>query len=125
MRRILAVAVAALLVPAVALAAGWKIIGQGKANGKFTVAAASGTAIRPTAIQMKVTASPNIRTAAGYSIQCRKGSRKKKGTGKATGMTPITKAVTLPLAHPARCVVVASATLPSTTKMTVTIFARR
>ena len=125
MRRILAVAVAALLVPAVALAAGWKIIGQGKANGKFTVAAASGTAIRPAGIQMKVTASPNIRTAAGYSIRCRKGSRKKTGTGKAAGVTPITKAVTLPLAHPGSCVVVASATLPSTTKMTVTIFARR
>ena len=59
MRRILSVAVVALLVPAVALASGWKIIGQGKANGKYTVAAASGTAIRPSAIQMKVTASPN------------------------------------------------------------------
>ena len=124
MRRILAVAVVALLIPAVALATGWKIIGQGVARGKFTVAAASGTAIRPTAIQMKVTASPNIRTAAGYSIQCRKGSRKKKGTGKAAGMTPITKAVTLPMAHPDSCVVVASATLASTTKMTVTIRAR-
>jgi len=90
---LLAVAVVALLIPGVALATGWKIIGQGVARGKFTVAAASGTAIRPTAVQMKVTASPNIRTAAGYSIQCRKGSRKKKGTGKAAGMTPITKAV--------------------------------
>jgi hypothetical protein len=124
MGRILAVVVVTLLVPAAALATGWKIIGQGKANGKFTVAAASGTAIRPTAIQMKVTASPNIRTAAGYSIQCRKGSRKKKGTGKATGTTPITKTVTLPLAHPDSCVVVASATLAATTKMTVTIRAR-
>ena len=124
MRRIFAVAVVALLVPTVALAAGWKIIGQGKANGKFTIAAASGTAMKPTAIQMKVTASPNIRTAAGYSIECRKGSRKKKGMGKATGMTPITKSVTLPLAHPDSCVVVASATLASTTKMTVTIRAR-
>jgi hypothetical protein len=124
MGRILAVVVVTLLVPAAALATGWKIIGQGKANGKFTVAAASGTAIRPAAIQMKVTASPNIRTAAGYSIQCRKGSRKKKGTGKATGTTPITKTVTLPLAHPDSCVVVASATLAATTKMTVTIRAR-
>ena len=87
MRRILAVAVVAFLIPAVALATGWKIIGQGKANGKFTVAAASGTAIKPTAIQMKVTASPKIRTVAGYSIQCRKGSRKKKGTGKDRGIT--------------------------------------
>ena len=124
MRRLIAVAVAALIVPAVALASGWHIIGQGKANGEFTVAAASGTAIRPTAIEMKVTASPNIRTVAGYSVQCRKGSSKKKGVGKAGGRTPITKAVTLPMTHPSICVVVASATLASSTKMTVTILAR-
>ena len=115
----------ALVVPAVALASGWKIIGQGKASGKYTVAAASGTAIRPAAIQMKVTASPNLRTVSGYSIQCRKGSKKRRGTGKATGRTPITKAVALPIAHPDSCAVVASATLAATTKMTVTIVARR
>jgi hypothetical protein len=113
-----------LVIPVVALASGWHIIGQGKANGKFTVAAASGTAIKPTAIQMKVTASPNIRTVAGYSLQCRKGSVKKRGIGKVTGRTPITKAVTLPMAHPDVCVVVASATLASQTRMTVTILAR-
>jgi len=124
MRRFLVVAAVVLAAPAVALASGWHIIGQGKASGRFTVAAASGTAMRPTAIEMKVTASPNIRTAAGYSIQCRTGAVKKKGIGKANGRTPITKAVTLPLAHPAVCVVVASATLPTTTKMTVTILAR-
>jgi hypothetical protein len=124
MRRALLVAVVALAVPAVALASGWRIIGQGKASGKFTVAAASGTAIKPTAIQMKVTATPNIRTIAGYSIQCRKGSKKKKGSGKASGRTPITKAVVMPLAHPDSCVVVASATLATRTKMTVTILAR-
>jgi hypothetical protein len=124
MRRLLTVAIAALIVPAVALASGWHIIGQGKANGKFTVAAASGTAIKPTAVEMKVTASPNIRTVAAYSIQCRKGSSKKKGVGTANRGTPITKAVTLPMAQPDTCVVVASATLPSTTKMTVTILAR-
>jgi hypothetical protein len=113
-----------LLVPTVALLGGWHIIGQGVASGKFTVAAASGTAIRPTAIQMKVTASPNIRTAAGYSVQCRKGSTRKKGTGKVRGRTPIVKAVILPIAHPSVCVVVASATLPRQTKLTVTILAR-
>ncbi len=125
MRRILVVAVVALVVPAVALASGWKIIARGKASGRYTVAAASGTAIRPAAIRMKVTASPNIRTVGGYSIQCRKGTKKKKGTGKANGMTPITKAVVLPFAHADSCVVVASATLASTTKMTVTILSRR
>src|SRR5438270_4741410 len=121
MRRLLAVGIVALAVPAVGFASGWKIIGQGKAAGKFTVAAASGTAMKPTAIQMKVTASPNVRTVGGYSIQCRKGSHTRKGIGKANGVTPITKAVTLPIAHPDSCVVVASATLASATKMTVTI----
>ena len=125
MRRSLVVAVAALVVPAVALASGWRIIGQGKASGKYTVAAASGTAIKPAAIRLKVTASPNIRTVGGYSIQCRKGAKKKKGTGKANGLTPVTKAVVLPIASPDSCVVVASATLGSTTKMTVTILSRR
>ena len=124
MSRVAALLVAGLLVPTVALAANWRIIAQGKASGRFTVAAASGTAMRPTAIQMKVTASPNIRTVAVYSIQCRKGRKKGRGTGKAIGRTPITKAVRLPLAQPASCVVVASATLPTTTKMTVTIRAR-
>lgn len=124
MTRVAALVVAGLVVPAAALAANWQIIAQGKASGRFTVAAASGTAMRPTAIQMKVTASPSIRTVAGYSIQCRKGSRKGRGTGKAIGRTPITKAVKLPFDHPASCVVVASATLPTTTKMTVTIQAR-
>jgi hypothetical protein len=115
---------AALVLPAVAMASSWHIIAQGKASGRFTVAAASGTAIRPTAIRMKVTASPNIRTVAGYSIQCRKGRTRKKGIGKATGRTPITKAVTLPIAHPDLCLVVGSATLATTTKLTVTILAR-
>jgi hypothetical protein len=124
MRRLFVLTVLVLAAPAVALASGWHIIAQGKANGRFTVAAASGTAMRPTAIELKVTASPNIRTAAGYTIQCRKGSIKKKGVGKANGRTPITKAIALPLAHPAVCIVVASATLPRTTKMTVTILAR-
>ena len=124
MTRVAALVVVGLLVPAAALAADWRIIAQGKASGKFTVAAASGTAMRPTAIQMKVTASPRIRTVAGYSIQCSKGARKKKGSGKATGRTPITKALVLPIAHPDSCLVVASATLASTTKMTVTILAR-
>lgn len=124
MKRVLATAVVSLALPAVALASGWHIIGQGKANGSFTVAAASGTAIRPTAVQMKVTASPNIRTVAGYTIHCRKGSAKKKGAAKVSGRTPIVKAVTLPMAHPNVCVVVASATLPTQTKMTVTIRAR-
>ncbi len=124
MRRRLAAAVVALVIPAAALASSWHIIGQGKASGKFTIAAASGSAIRPIAIQMKVTASPNIRAHAGYSIQCRKGSRKATGTGKAVGRTPITKTIALPVVHPSSCVVIASATLTSTTKMTVTIRAR-
>ena len=124
MRRLAAAVVVGLLVPSVALAASWRIIAQGKASGKFTVAAASGTAMKPTAIQMKVTASPNIRTVAGYSIHCRKGARKGRGTGSVIGRTPIVKAVKLPLAQPASCVVVASATLPTTTRLTVTLRTR-
>ena len=124
MGRVLALALVALIVPGVALASAWRIVAQGKASGRFTVAAASGLAMRPTAIRIRVTASPNIRTVAGYSIQCRKGARKKKGRGKANGRTPITKAVVLPMAHPDSCEVVASATLAATTKMTVTILAR-
>ena len=125
MSRLLLAAGAALAFPALALGSSWHIIAQGKASGRFTVAAASGTAIRPTAIQLKVRASPNIRTVAGYSIQCRKGrTTKKKGIGKAIGRTPITKAVTLPIAHPDLCIVVASATLTAKTKLTVTILAR-
>ena len=122
--RVAALVVEGLLLPAAALAANWRIIAQGKATGKFTVAAASGTAMRPTAIQLKVTASPNIRTVAGYSIQCRKGHKKSRGTGEVIARTPITKAVRLPLAQPASCVVVARATLPTTTKLTVTIRGR-
>jgi hypothetical protein len=80
--------------------------------------------MRPTAIRLKVTASPSIRTVAGYSIRCRKGSTRRKGSGKATGRTPISKAVVLPMTHPDSCEVVASATLAATTKMTVTILAR-
>jgi hypothetical protein len=124
MSRLLLAAGTALAFPALALGSSWHIIAQGKASGRFTVAAASGTAIRPTAIQLKVRASPNIRTVAGYSIQCRKGRTKKKGIGKATGRTPITEAVALPIAHPGLCIVVASATLAAKTKLTVTIFAR-
>lgn len=124
MSRIAAAVVVGLLVPAVAVAASWRIIAQGKASGKFTVAAASGTAMKPTAIQMKVTASPNIRTVAGYSIHCRKGAKKRRGAGSAIGRTPIVKAVNLPFAQPDSCVVVASATLPTTTKLTVTVRAR-
>lgn len=124
MSRLLLAAGAALAFPALALGSSWHIIAQGKASGKFTVAAASGTAIRPTAIQLKVRASPDIRTVAGYSIQCRKGRTKKKGIGKATGRTPITKAVALPIAHPDLCIVVGSATLTAKTKLTVTILAR-
>jgi hypothetical protein len=116
--------VVALVVPAVGLAAGWRIIGQGQASGQFTVAAASGVAMKPTAVEMKVTASPNIKTVAHYSIKCRRGSRKGKGSGSVTRSTPIAKAVPLPIAHPARCSLVASATLPATTKLTVTILAR-
>jgi hypothetical protein len=124
MGRAVGVALVALLLPAVALASGWKIIAQGKASGRFTVAAASGVAMKPTAIRLKVTASPNIRTVAGYVIQCRKGSRKKRGVGKANGRTPISKVVVLPMAHPDSCTVVASATLAATTRMTVTVLAR-
>jgi hypothetical protein len=124
MRRAVLVAVAALVVPAVAVASGWRIIAQGKAVGELTVVGASGTAIRPAAIRLKVTASPNIRTIAVYSIQCRKGSRKKRDTGKAHGRTPITTNVVLPIARPDSCVVVASATLATTTRMTITILAR-
>jgi hypothetical protein len=122
--RRLPILLAALLVPAVALASTWHIIGQGVASGKFTVAAASATAIRPAAIELKVSAKPNVRTVARYSIQCRKRSVRKKAAAKVSGRTPITKAVTLPMAHPAVCVVVASATLASQTKITVTILAR-
>lgn len=114
----------ALVAVALALSS-WHIIGQGVASGRFTVAAASATAIRPAAIRMKVTASPNIRTVARYSINCRKGSTRKKGTAKVSARTPIVKVVTLPLARPSVCVVVASATLPSQTKLTVTILAAR
>jgi hypothetical protein len=113
-----------LALSVVTFASGWHIIGQGIASGSFTIAAASGTAIRPTAIRMKVTASPNIRTVAGYSIQCRRGTTRKKAKGTVTGLTPITKAIPLPLAHPARCVVVANATLTSKTSLTVTILSR-
>ena len=102
----------------------WHIIGQGVASGKFTIAAASGTAIRPTAIELKVHAKPSIRTAVSYSIQCRKGRRRKKAAGKAAGRTPLTKAVMLPMVHPGICLVVASATLASKTTLTITILAR-
>jgi hypothetical protein len=113
-----------LLVPAVALVSGWHIIGQGIASGNLTIAAASGTAIKPTAIRLKVTAAPDVRTVALYSLRCRKGSRKRKAAGKVTARTPITKSIPLPMAHPAICVVAASATLRSRTKLTVTIQAR-
>jgi hypothetical protein len=73
---------------------------------------------------MKVTASPTVRAAGRYTIQCRKGSVRKKGAGKTSGRTPIVKAVTLPLAHPSVCLVVASATSASRTRLTVTILAR-
>jgi hypothetical protein len=124
MGRAFAAALVALLVPGAALGSAWKVIAQGKASGRFTVAAASGVAMKPTALRLKVTASPNIRTVAGYSIRCRKGSRKKKGVGKANGRTPISKAVVLPLAHPDSCTIVASATLAATTKLTITVLAR-
>lgn len=124
MTRIAACVFVALVVPAVAFASGWRIIGQGKASGQYTVAAASGVAMRPTAIEMKVTASPNIKTVARYSIHCRKGPRKGKGSGTANRSTPVVRAVPLPIAHPASCSVVASATLPTSTKLTVTILAR-
>jgi hypothetical protein len=124
-RRVLAaLALVALAVPAVAFAASWRIIAQGQATGKFSMAAASGTAMRPTAIQLKVTASPNIRTVAGYTIRCKKGAKMRRGVGKAVGRTPLTKAVTLPFARPASCVVVASATVTAAAKLTVTVRAR-
>jgi hypothetical protein len=125
MRRVVALVVAAMLVPAVALAAAnWRIIAQGKASEQLTVATASGTAMRPAAIQLRVTASPNIRTVARYTIRCRKGSSKGKGAGKVTSRTPVAKAVVLPMARPGSCVVVASATLPVPAKLTLTIRAR-
>jgi hypothetical protein len=116
--------VKALALPAVALLSGWHIIGQGVASGKLIVAAASGTAIRPAAIELKVHAKPSVRTVAGYSIRCRKGRRTKKGAGRAAGRTPMAEAVVLPMAHPDICIVVASATLPAKTTLTVTILAK-
>ena len=113
-----------LAVSAVALASGWHIIGQGVATGKLTVAAASGTAIRPTAIELKVHAKPSVRSVANWSIHCRKGRRRKNAAGKTTLTTPFTKAVPLPLVRPDLCLVVASATLPAKTTLTVTILAR-
>ena len=96
----------------------WHIIGQGIASGKLTIAAASGTAIRPAAIELKIHAKPSVRTVASYSIRCRKGSRKRNGAGKARGRTPFTKAVPLPMAHPDICLVAASATLASKATLT-------
>jgi hypothetical protein len=122
--RPLTVLLVALVVPAVALASGWRIVGQGKASGSFTEAAASASVKHPAALEFKVTASPNIHTDASYTIQCTKGSAKGHGKGSFSLRTPFTKPIKLPLVRPDKCLVVADATLPHTTRMTVTILAR-
>jgi hypothetical protein len=109
-------------------AGGWEVISQGRSPAALTVAKASATATDPVRLRLQVNSSPNVSTTTTYEVQC--GDKTTYGRGQ-RGHTPLTREMTIPTgggsqeSHGLYCFVLASATKPAGTHMTVTLLERQ
>jgi Ricin-type beta-trefoil lectin domain len=94
-----------------AAVAGASVIGSCSSQGEFAICATNGTAAKPVAITMTVTASPNQVIDGTWSMGCSKGLSAAGSSGSFAAKTPVTRTMTLPFPHPDSCDVTAGAGL--------------
>ena len=114
MKRLLAVALATLAIPAALASAGGlgKTLAVGRADGNLAATSAGGSIGHPASLHVVVLAQPNQKVSGSYSVNCSRGTR--TGSGQGTfhdKMTPVTILVPRPIQDPAKCRIDASARL--------------
>jgi hypothetical protein len=117
----------ALLVLAGAAAAATnaeRVIGRKTTSGDFAVAAASGSALKPVAIRVRVVSTPAQPVQVSWKTVCKKGARSATKRGGYRATTPVVRPVVFAMLKPDRCSVSASAQLEQQGMVTVTLLAR-
>ncbi|HEX9235340.1 MAG TPA: hypothetical protein VF972_03575, partial [Actinomycetota bacterium] len=103
---------------------GAKVLGTQSATGKQASTYTYGTANHPTAIWVKVTASPDQNVYGGWTLVCQKGSEQKPGERNFAGPTPFIQQIPFPVPDPDTCTVAAEAALDGTGTITVTLLVK-
>ena len=101
-----------------------RVIGRKSTSGDFAVVSASGSAVRPTALRVRVTAAPAQPVQVTWKVTCKKGARTATKRGQYRATAPVTRLVGLALLKPDRCSLSASAQLEQQGMITVTLLAR-
>jgi hypothetical protein len=103
---------------------GWQVVSKRTASGT-KLGLAGGTTLRPGAVEVKVEATPNVKTQISYSIDCDRGLHATPATVIADRSTPITATIPLPNANASSCFVSATASKSGSADMTITVLARQ
>ena len=106
-----ALLLSALTPASAAPAAGPDHAGYCSASGDYAICAASGTAYRPSIINVHVYATPNQKVDVYWNMVCSKGEGAGSSSGHFSGVTPLSHRAPHPYAQPDNCIVAASAGL--------------
>jgi hypothetical protein len=96
-----------------------RVIGGKSASGDFAIAFASGRAVKPTALYMRVLGRPNQGVNANWTMVCSKGTGAGSKSGRFSVTTPVTRRLRMPMTRPSDCVVSGGAQLRRSGRVTV------
>ena len=121
---VLTLALLALAGVATAATDAERVIGRKSTSGDFAVVAASGSAVRPTALRVRVTAAPAQAVQVTWKVVCKKGARSATKRSQYRATAPVARLAGFPMLKPDRCSLSASAQLEQQGMITVTLLAR-
>jgi hypothetical protein len=85
----------------------WRVIGSQRGSGDYAIVDAIGTADHPTAVGVRVFATPNQAVEGAWHTECSKGlDTGKTKSGRLDGTTPFLRVLRMPMAHPDNCSVI-------------------
>lgn len=105
-------------------AAGLRLIGQQSASGDFAIAFASGTASRPSAIYVRVIATPRQTVSVNWNMICSRGTGAGSKEGSYNTSDTGLRRLRMPTAHPDSCTVAAGGSLARGGRIKVLIYKR-
>lgn len=118
------VACATLATGALAATSSWRVVGKGSASGDFAVAAANGTAKRPTAMAVRVLVTKRQTVNVFAVSACAKGFGVGSKSAQFKLRAPAMRVLKMPMAKADSCDVTASASITGGGRVTVQVLAR-
>lgn len=107
-----------------ALAAPWKVVGAGSASGDYAIAVATAKTRSPSAVGLRLGATPNRQVTATWTLVCSEGTRVASTSGRFAAATPALRVLRLPMARPDTCIASGSVASLGRGRVTIEIVTR-